>query len=768
MGNVMKLVKTDHEEIDQMTGDFSADNLPARTELLHGQYKIDSYLNSGGFGITYLAFDSLKRKVVIKECFPSMFARRKNALVTARTPTHTQDLRQIVRHFIREAQRLSQMDHPNIVGVHQVFEDNDTAYMALDFVEGPDLLDAIENTETQLDEADVMSILRQILDAVAYMHKQGMLHRDISPDNILVGPDKVPVLIDFGAAREQNRKTDRVLSALRAVKDGYSPQEFYVKNSVQGAYSDLYALAASFYHVITGERAPDSQTRVSAIAEQKPDPCKPLQGRFDKYDDVFLEALDKAMSALPKDRFQTADEWLDAIGRVAEAPTMEQDVKIAVSSSGGSKRWLIGGAVLALGFVGAIAAVLSNGNILSPAEPQITQEDVLAAEAQARVQAEAEAAAAAAAVADATARATEAEARLAEAEARAQAEIAARAEAEAAAQAAAQAEARANEAAEAEARARAEAEAQANAQAIAQAQAEARATAAAEAEARALAQAEAQAEALAKAQAEAEARAAAAAEAKARALAQAKAQAETLAKSQAEAAARASAVAKAEERAKLEAQKESAALAAVETEATPDPIPSVDQTGVVSKWDVHLPFAASADQPDTVEFVAASAPAWVRAGLRIDTVDGMDIKEIGAISETLRNSGAEPSEDGTLRVTLGLTDPRDGVVTRDVVLNVVQDTTLSNGIMFQSRYADTGEWVTSVAHIPQGLNDDTTLKPNDQITSYFPTDESIDGPNTIAAILQAGLNEGKTDFKFTVRRNGSLWLVDLRYDGQSN
>ncbi|WP_298935183.1 serine/threonine-protein kinase [uncultured Ruegeria sp.] len=741
----MKLVTTGHEDTGQMTGASSADDLPAGTELLHGQYKIDHYLNSGGFGITYLASDSLNRKVVIKECFPAMFARRQNVLVQARVQKHKEDLRQIVRHFIQEAQRLASMDHPNIVGVHQVFEDNDTAYMALDFIEGPDLLDAIEDTDTRLDEADVMSILRQILDAVAYMHKQGMLHRDISPDNILIGPDKIPVLIDFGAAREQARKTNRVLSALRAVKDGYSPQEFYVTDGVQGPFSDLYALAASFYHVITGERAPDSQTRVSAIAERKPDPCKLLQGRFDKYDDVFLEALDKAMSAMPKDRFQTADEWLGAIDHLAEPPAVEQDVKVAVSSSGGNKRVAIGGGLLALGVVGAVVGVLASGVFSSAPEPQITQEDILAAEAEARAQAEVEAAAAAEAIADATARAAEAEARLAQAEARAQAETTARAQAEAAAQAAAQAEAEARAKAATEAEARAQAEAEAAAQAAAQVEAEARAKAAVEAQARA--------------QAEVEAASKAAAEA------QARAQAEVEAAAKAEAEAEARLQAELEAAAKVEAENIAQANVEAEVDATTQPIQDLEPTSIESEWKVLLPFVASADNPDTVEYVTAEAPAWVYAGLRVDTVNGTKINDLNSITDILLQSGATPSQEGTLGVTLGLSNPRDGVEVREVTLGVVQDTILSNGVMFQSQYAENGKWVTSVVQVPDDVGPGTTLKPDDQLTAYFPTDESIDGQDTIADLLRAGSRDGQTDFKFTVRRGASLWLADLHYEG---
>jgi serine/threonine protein kinase len=296
--------------------DSFVDELKPGTKLLHGQYTIESFLNAGGFGITYLARDSLDRKVVIKECFPGAFCRRSRFVVQARSRAHQNELKSIVRLFVQEARSLAKLDHPNIVGVHQVFEDNDTAYMALDFVEGHDLLDMIEEQTIKLTPAQVKTMLRDLLGAVGFIHDQGILHRDISPDNILLDNTMRPVLIDFGAAREQATKQTRVLSALRVVKDGYSPQEFYIAGSEQGPSSDLYALAASFYHLISNTVPTNSQARLAAIAAGDPDPYVPLAGRISGYDKNFLEALDKALAVLPKDRLPSAKAWLDMMDGV--------------------------------------------------------------------------------------------------------------------------------------------------------------------------------------------------------------------------------------------------------------------------------------------------------------------------------------------------------------------------------------------------------------------------------------------------------------------
>ena len=179
------------------------DELKSGTKLLHKQYVIEDFLNSGGFGITYLARDSLNRQVVIKECFPSSFCHRKNMSIQPRSRAHQAQLRGIVRLFAREAISLAKVEHPNIVGVHNVFEDNNTAYMAMDYIKGRDLLEIIDDKDTELAPNQIVEYLEKLLSAIGYVHDSGLLHRDISPDNILINEDGEPILIDFGAARDQ-------------------------------------------------------------------------------------------------------------------------------------------------------------------------------------------------------------------------------------------------------------------------------------------------------------------------------------------------------------------------------------------------------------------------------------------------------------------------------------------------------------------------------------------------------------------------------------
>lgn len=299
------------------------DALPAGTSLLGDQFTILRRIGNGGFGITYQARDNyLDRKVVIKECFPHAICSRQKTEVRTRREGDNEKFYRITRMFVREARRIAKMQHPNIIGVQRIFEQNSTAYIVLDLVDGPTLLDIIHGeSATDLSPSDVGALLHTLLDAVQEVHEHDFLHRDISPDNILIDRWGAPVLIDFGAAREQASHESRELSTLLVVKDGYSPQEFYFAGGKQSNSSDLYALAATFYHLISGEVPPNSQLRAADLASDCTDPCVPLTGRFNEYDPALLKSIDKAMQVLPRDRLQSTHIWKAMIKRDIEIPT---------------------------------------------------------------------------------------------------------------------------------------------------------------------------------------------------------------------------------------------------------------------------------------------------------------------------------------------------------------------------------------------------------------------------------------------------------------
>ncbi|NKX44429.1 serine/threonine-protein kinase [Roseicyclus persicicus] len=300
--------------MDSARTDRRGDELPPGSTLCGGQYTIDGYLNAGGFGVTYLAGDSLGRRVVIKECFPGAVCYRDNAQVWPRSRSTGGEFETILGLFEKEAQALAALQHPYIVGVHQYFRENGTAYMAMDFIEGRTLLDVIETEPHRLTPDEVKQLLIRLLQAVQYIHEHDILHRDISPDNILIDRDNLPVLIDFGAAREGATRVSRVLSKVLTVKDGYSPQEFYLAGSDQVRSSDLYALAATFYHVVGGQPPPSSHKRMAAVARNLADPLRPLEG-VAGYDAHFIDAINQCLSIFPQQRLPSAAAWRDVIDR---------------------------------------------------------------------------------------------------------------------------------------------------------------------------------------------------------------------------------------------------------------------------------------------------------------------------------------------------------------------------------------------------------------------------------------------------------------------
>jgi len=390
--------------IMEKTGSYG-DELPPGAELCAGQYVIERYLNSGGFGVTYLARDSLGRSVVIKECFPSAMCHRSGKTVRLRSASSEDEFGAILELFEKEARALAALQHPYIVGVHQFFRDNGTAYMAMDFVDGKTLLDIIENEPDRLAPADIKQLLQQILEALSYIHGHDILHRDISPDNILVDADNLPVLIDFGAARESATRVSRVLSKVLTVKDGYSPQEFYLAGSDQAYSSDLYALAATFYHVVSRKAPPSSHSRLAATARHKVDPLEPLEA-IEGYDAHFIDAINQCLSVFPKDRLQSAASWRDMIDH-----DRRQQILLREAEQDEELEEMV--ARLVREFERDMAERERKAREAREAAAQVTEEDLARMEAEAEAQAEAEARAREEAAAAAQAEAEEVQALIA-------------------------------------------------------------------------------------------------------------------------------------------------------------------------------------------------------------------------------------------------------------------------------------------------------------------------------------------------------------------
>lgn len=274
------------------------------TELV-SDFTIERVLGAGGFGITYLAVETaLDRKVTIKEYFPSDYAARGASNEAGpRSEGSAPDYQWGLERFISEAQTLARFNHPNIVRVYRYFKANQTAYMVLHFEEGQSLKGWLRSLGRAPRQKEIDALIGPLLDALEVVHKADFLHRDIAPDNIIIRNDGSPVLIDFGAARGEIAAHSKTVSAL--VKPGYSPYEQYAeRSSQQGPWTDIYALAATLYHAITGKRPPDAPSRMV-----KDELVPAREAALASYRKGFLAAIDKALTLNVEARPQSIAVW---------------------------------------------------------------------------------------------------------------------------------------------------------------------------------------------------------------------------------------------------------------------------------------------------------------------------------------------------------------------------------------------------------------------------------------------------------------------------
>ena len=236
--------------------------LPIGT-ILNGRYLTGRVLGVGGFGVTYLAFDmTLEISVAVKEFLPSGIALRDSDryTMTVSSPEEQPKFDAGADKFLDEARLLAKLrDVPNIVTVQDYFRENNTAYFVMEYIDGVDLMKYTQTRGGKLSFEEALQLLLPIIDSLAHVHAHNLLHRDISPDNIVVMKNGSTRLLDFGAAR---MAIDTEKSKSIILKHGFAPEEQYRKHGNQGPWSDEYALAATMYLIITGVMPPDAIERV--------------------------------------------------------------------------------------------------------------------------------------------------------------------------------------------------------------------------------------------------------------------------------------------------------------------------------------------------------------------------------------------------------------------------------------------------------------------------------------------------------------------------
>jgi len=286
--------------------------LPAGTRL--DEFEIIRPLGVGGFGIVYLALDrSLLRQVALKEFMPGELAvRGRGGVVRARSADCTEPFERALESFFNEARLLAPFNHPGLIRVHRFWKANGTAYMAMQYCPGVTLKEARSAMRAPPDEAWLRAFVEPILGALERLHRAGVFHRDISPDNILLLPNGRPILLDFGSARRVIGPGTKSLTVV--LKPNFAPIEQYGDETgmAQGPWTDLYALGATVHFMLTGE-AP-----TPAVLRVVDDLRKPLAAggasAFPEVGATFLSAIDWSVAVAPKDRPQSVAALRQALG----------------------------------------------------------------------------------------------------------------------------------------------------------------------------------------------------------------------------------------------------------------------------------------------------------------------------------------------------------------------------------------------------------------------------------------------------------------------
>ena len=348
--------------------------------ILDGKYLVGEMLGQGGFGITYIGFDLLlEQKIAIKEYFPmstGMVSREgRSTVVWSDAVMQKSGVEKGFDSFLKEARKMAKLRSiPSVVGVNSVFIQNETAYIVMDFIEGETLLKKLQR-EGPMDYGTCVSLMTPIMQALSEVHKHGIIHRDISPDNIMVQNDGRLILLDLGAAKDLDiqGKDGNVQSSQMVAKHGFSPVEQYGQAGKIGPWTDVYAMAATIYYCCTGVLPPSATDRMIEDTLT----CRP---RLTKEQ---FDVLAFCMNVLPQKRPQNMDALLQIVthpvkntqpaGDVPKTEPVRPEVrnyappKPAPAAKRPLPKWLIPGIAAAVAVIALIISVGSGGKKSAPA-----------------------------------------------------------------------------------------------------------------------------------------------------------------------------------------------------------------------------------------------------------------------------------------------------------------------------------------------------------------------------------------------------------------
>lgn len=325
-------------------------------KMVGEKYIVGKVLGYGGFGVTYIGWDTvLNRKVAIKEYLPSDFATRSYGTksITVFSGEATVQFEAGLNSFIAEAKRLARFnDVPEIVDIYDCFMENDTGYIIMEFLDGITVKEMLKK-RGKLPVEEARKIIMSVLRGLAQVHKEGIIHRDIAPDNIFITTDNEVRILDFGAARYATAVQSRSLSVI--LKPGYAPEEQYRSRGEQGPWTDVYAVGAAFYRMVTGIRPEESIERMAEDHLKTPSQLGIVID--ENIENAIMNSLNVKREYRISDAasfYQALDSKLDVV-RVIEKKEKKEDGRIPLP--------LKISAMAAIILVGIVIALSATGNL---------------------------------------------------------------------------------------------------------------------------------------------------------------------------------------------------------------------------------------------------------------------------------------------------------------------------------------------------------------------------------------------------------------------
>ena len=291
--------------------------------LKNGEYRIEKVLAAGGFGITYLAMQvALGRKVAVKEFFMKEHCNRDsgNSYVSVPSVGSKEQVEHFKEKFLKEARLIASFDHSNIIRIHDVFEENGTAYYVMEYLEGESLRAVLEERGS-LPEALALKYIREVSSALAEVHAGNLLHLDVKPANIMLNKKGEAVLIDFGISKHYDSVGSQTSSGPAGISEGYAPLEQYEAGALSSftPATDVYSLGATLYFLVTGQRPPKAGDVMNDGLPVLPSDISP----------EVRTAIESAMQPRRKDRPQSVAEFLNLLvstdNREQSTDNREQD-----------------------------------------------------------------------------------------------------------------------------------------------------------------------------------------------------------------------------------------------------------------------------------------------------------------------------------------------------------------------------------------------------------------------------------------------------------